>query len=181
MQHGPERKRLALYHLVIVPGKLHTGILKGFEKEVAVKDERVCLVPCLVQSRPPVVCAIFIFRKVGIVAPHGIVRSDHIGSAHDLHHLHRQRSTIKHVAVQFDIYSVEGLDESGLAREELVLRHLVIWLHVKPGIAGDESQKRRQRNICKYLSHVPAHLKCYTQRHCHRPCERIIDTSLHAH
>ena len=28
---------------------------------------------------------------------------------------------------------------------------------------------------------MPAQLKCDSQRHCHRPCERIVDSPLHTH
>ena len=140
MKHRTQRQGFSLYNLVVVSCKGHSCVLKVLKQEVAVQDEGIGLVPGLAEPRAPVLCSILVRSKVAVVAPDCVVRSDHIGTSHNLDHLHREGSAVKHIAVQLYVYTVEELDESFLIGKELVLRHLVIWLHIQPRIAGSQKQ-----------------------------------------
>ena len=112
MQHCTQCKSLTLDHLVVVACELYFRILKVFKKKITVKYEGIRLVPCLVKTCPPIWSTVFVFRKIRIVSPDGIIRSNDIGSSHNLDHLHGERPAIEHIAVKFYVDSVQILHES---------------------------------------------------------------------
>ena len=80
-------ERIALMDLRLEKGDLQLYI-DAFSGEVAVKNKRVGLIPCLVQSRSPILGTIFVICKILIVTPYRLVSSYYICTSHDFHHLH---------------------------------------------------------------------------------------------
>ena len=152
MQHRTQGKGLAFDHLIVVACELDFRILKVLKQKITVQYERVSLVPCFVHAGPPVWSAVFVFSKVSVVSPDGVIRSYDICTSHYLYHLHRERSAIEHIAVEFDIDSVKVLDESRLFRQQVILGNFVVWLHPEPSIARGQ-EKRHSHYVCKYISH----------------------------
>ena len=70
MKHSPERQSFTLDNPVIVPGEQVPVGIDVRQQHVAVQNQRICLVPCLVHPCPPVQGAVFIFRKVAVISPY---------------------------------------------------------------------------------------------------------------
>ena len=170
MQHGPQRKRLAFDHPVVIFSKELPVRLYVLKEHVAVQDQRVCLVPCLVHPRPPILGTILILSEITIVSPHGIVCTDRIGATHYLDHLDRKRRSVKHIPVQLYVYAVQKLHVSLFRHQKLILSDLVVWLNIQPLTASSGSEKTCEHDhVCKNSLHsllifrmlcLPPSLRC---------------------
>ena len=61
MQHRPQGQRLAFHHPVVIFSKEFPVCFNILKKHVAVQDQGICLVPCLVHPCSPILGTVPIF------------------------------------------------------------------------------------------------------------------------
>ena len=107
MQHRSQRQCFSLYGIIVAACKEILVLVDILQNLVAVQNQRISLVPGLVQAVSPVFCAILVVGEVFVVAPYAVVGTDGVCTTHHLNHLYRQRLAVECIAVEVDVDTVE--------------------------------------------------------------------------
>ena len=151
MQESPQAESLTLHCLVIVFGMYHGPVLVHELQEIVdvryhivqgrvdVDDRTlVCTIVCIhcrwrCVKYPLGIIVVPACKHIQIIIGHGLA----------------VQVSLPHL----DIETSQCILEPVLRREEILLLHGGLRLHIKPFRAGCEKQERQEQYRCKYLSH----------------------------